>query len=322
MTRVGIVGCGGMGGVHGNQYAKMPDVALAAYDRDPEKLKTYGGRFGCQTKASFDELVGWADVVDVCLPTDLHLEHGLRAIAAGKAVFMEKPMAPDAAGCESLIEAADRAGVPLMPGHVVRFFPEYEAAHKQVTSGQIGDPAAARLRRGGRAPRGADDWFMDPERSGGVLLDLAIHDFDWLRWTLGEPTSVFSRSVMWQGGSKGLADYALTTLTFSSGAVAHVESTWMDPSGFRTTFEVCGSGGMIEHDSRWTGVLRTHTADGTSAESPMSGFDDPYYREIRGFLDAVSTGGPVPISAADGFAAVRISLAAVRSAREGSVVAL
>jgi predicted dehydrogenase len=309
-----------MGSVHASQYAKMPEVELAAYDRNAEKLARYCERTGARPMESYDALTAWADVVDVCLPTDLHLEHGLRAIAAGRAVFMEKPMASDLAGCEALIEAAAKACAPLMPGHVVRFFPEYEAAHRQVVSGQIGEPAAARLRRGGRAPKGSDDWFLDRQRSGGVLLDLAIHDFDWLRWTLGEAKSVYARSVIWTGAGAGGADYALTTLSLASGAVAHVESTWMDPSGFRTALEVCGRGGMIEHDSRWTGVLRTHTPDGSVAESPMACQDDPYYREIRGFLDAVASGGPVPVPPEDGLAAVRLSLAAVRSAREGRVV--
>ncbi|PMZ00384.1 gfo/Idh/MocA family oxidoreductase, partial [Pseudomonas sp. FW306-02-F02-AB] len=88
-----------------------------------------------------------------------------------------------------------------------------------------------------------------------------IHDFDWLRWTLGEVKSLYSRSVQARHGEG--PDYCLTTLTFESGAIAHVESTWMDPSGFRTTFEVAGSAGLIQHDSRETSSLRTHTIGGS-----------------------------------------------------------
>src|SRR5688572_21354255 len=113
------------------------------------------------------------------------------------------------------------------------------------------------MRRGGGQPKGEGMWFRDYERSGGVLLDLAVHDFDWLRWTLGEISQVYSRSLGITRGSG--PDYALTTLSFASGAVAHVESTWMDPSGFRVAVEVAGSEGIIEYDSRLTPSLRTHT---------------------------------------------------------------
>src|SRR5204863_4959008 len=143
-------------------------------------------------------------------------------------------------------DAAAKANVPLMPGQVVRFFAEYATGNRLVKEGKVGKPAAARTRRGGLAPMGSHGWFQDYQRSGGVLLDLAVHDFDWLRWTLGEVKHLYSRSV--GVATDGGPDYALTVLTFESGAVAHVESTWMDPSGFRTAFEVCGSEGMIQFD--------------------------------------------------------------------------
>ena len=214
-----------------------------------------------------------------------------------------------------------------MPGQVVRYFPEFRKGHALVRDGKVGKPAAAHTRRGGLAPRGgAGDWFMDHARSGGVLLDLAIHDFDWLRWTLGEVTSVYSRSVGAQTGSG--ADYALTTLAFDDGAVAQVEATWMDPSGFRTTFEVCGSEGMIEYDSRNTPTLRTHIGppkEGQPArrggnEAPLLPSDDPYYHQLKGFLDAVRTGTPPPVTGFDGLMAVSIGLAAIESAKTGHAI--
>lgn len=159
---------------------------------------------------------------------------------------------------------------------------------------------------------------MDHRRSGGVLIDLAVHDFDWLRWTLGEVEHLYARSV----GSKTMQgpDYALTTLTFDSGAVAHVEATWMDPSGFRTTFEVCGSGGMVEFDSRTTASLRTHLPSGSRGESNLSPLDDPYYGELRGFTDAVKAGSTPPVTAYDGLMALSIALTAFESAATGKVL--
>jgi predicted dehydrogenase len=124
------------------------------------------------------------------------------------------------------------------------------------------------------------------------------------------------------GAEKGFGpDYALTTLTFDSGAVAHVESTWMDPSGFRVTFEVCGSDGMIEYDSRTAAALRTHTAGGTRLESPLAAEDDPYLKQLKDFVRACQNDGPGAVSGYDGFMALSISVAALRSARTGEVVA-
>jgi predicted dehydrogenase len=307
-----------MGNVHARQYRKMNDVELSFIDRDPVRVGEFTERWEAIPCDSLEALISKVDVVDVCLPTDLHLETALKAIAAGRAVFMEKPITRTLDEARQLRDAAAMANVPVMPGQVVRFFPDFAQGAKLVKSGAIGTPAAARTRRGGKAPGGSGGWFMDHSRSGGVLLDLAIHDFDWLRWTLGEVKSLYSRSVAIDKGTG--PDYALTTLTFDSGAVAHVESTWMDPSGFRTSFEVAGSEGLIQHDSRSNVALRTVTTDGSAAETPASDLDDPYYQELRAFLDAVSAGTPPPVTCEDGLRALSIALAAIQSAKTRQVV--
>ncbi len=312
--KVGILGVGGMGNVHARQYAKMPDVELTAFDVNTEKLESYCKNWSLKPAASKEELLKSSDIVDICLPTDLHLELGLEAIACAKALFMEKPMASSVAECAKLIEAAEKANVPFMPGQVVRFFPEFKAARKIVVDGGIGKPAAARTRRGGKAPAGEGGWFKDFARSGGILLDLAVHDFDWLRWTLGEVSLVYSVSAAHHRELPGV-DYALTTLSFDSGAVAHVEASWMDPAGGRVTFEVCGSEGMLEYDSRIALSLRTSTASGSVTESPLSPTDDPYYQQLRSFVDAVKNNTPPLVTGFDGLMAVSIAEAAIESSK-------
>lgn len=331
--RVGILGLGGMGTVHMRQYTRMPDVEVLAFDADPSRCEA-ASALGVSLCPSPEDLVQRADVVDVCVTTDLHHKFGMNAIASGKAVFMEKPIALTLEEAVELMSAADKAKVPFTVGLVVRYFPEFAHANAVVRSGSIGDPAAVRTRRGGVAPRGSRDWFMNHERSGGVLVDLAIHDFDWLRWTLGDVKTLYARSV---GAAKRSGpDYALTTLTFDSGCVGHVEATWMDPAGFRVTFEVCGSEGMIQYDSRLTATLRTSLAQPAdpaandpraarnnrsgAAEAPLAPHDDPYYRELKAFVDAVRTGNPPPVTAYDGVMALSIGLAALESARTGRAV--
>ncbi len=316
--KVGILGAGGMGNVHARQYAKMPDVELSFFDPDAERTDAYVKQWSVNPATSVEDLISRSDIVDICLPTDLHEDLSLQAIAAGKALFVEKPLAGNLAACRRIIDAASSAGVTLGVGQVVRFFPEFETGNRIVKQGGVGTPAAARTRRGGGAPSGKNAWFMNHSRSGGVILDLAIHDFDWLRWTLGEVKHLYARSV---GATTGTGpDYALITLTFDSGAVAHVESTWMDPNGSRTTFEVCGSEGMIEWDSRTNAGLRTKTDGPEIRETPLAPMDDPYYKELRAFVDAVRDKTAPPVTGEDGFMAVSIALAAIHSAKTGEVV--
>lgn len=322
--RIAIVGAGGMGNVHARHHRNIPQTQTAVFDPDTGRRDAVADRWNIGKQDSFENVLAWADIVDLCVPTPLHLDLGLKAIAAGKAVLIEKPLAGTVADASKLLAAAAKVGVPLMPAHVVRFFPEFRRGHEMVKAGAVGRPAAARTRRGGGMPKGAGLWFSDHSQSGGTILDLAIHDFDWLRWTLGEVKSVYARSIGIQRGSG--PDYSLTTLAFDSGAVAHVEGTWMDPSGFRTAFEVCGDGGMIEFDSRQTPTLRTHRSneDGslqsTAAEGPLESKDDPYFGELSGFVEAVRKGTPPPVSGHDGLMAVSIAEAALESARTGKVV--
>ena len=323
--RVGVVGVGGMGTVHARKYTLMDDVELFAFDLNPDKLDVYCSQFKAKPTASLAELIKTVDAVDVCTPTDAHRDVALEAIAAGKPVLVEKPMARTVEQCAELVDAAKKSGVLMMPGQVVRFFPEFAAAHKAVKEGKIGKPAAVRMRRGGRSPKGTDLWFHDHERSGGILLDLAVHDFDWLLWTIGDVESVFSRSVRLGktvAGAEMDGDHALTTLKFVNGCVGHVETTWLDPSGFRTTLEVCGSEGMLEYDSRDVATLRVHTAAGSRQESNLGYTDDPFYSELRAFLDAVQGKQGLPVSPEDGMKAVAIARAAIESAKSGKAVSL
>jgi len=316
--KVGVVGTGGMGNVHARQYRKMSGIELGYFERSPARGDSFRSRWDGQLCESIEALLEWADVVDICLPTDVHPEFAHKVIAAGKPLFLEKPVARTIPEAQAIVDAAAAAGVPLMIGHVVRYFPEFALGRQMVLNGSVGKPAAIRTRRGGPAPKGSSGWFMDHRRSGGVLLDLAIHDFDWLQWTFGKVKFLYSRSLSAQTGQG--PDYALTTLTFESGAVAHVEATWMDPGGFRTYFDIAGSDGLLEFDSRKTPALKTVTTESTFLEPSVAPHEDPYYLELSGFLNAARNGSGMPITGEDGLAALRISLAAIESAHSGKVV--
>jgi predicted dehydrogenase len=134
-----------------------------------------------------DDLLGACDVVDVCAPTHLHREVVEATAAAGRPVICEKPLARTVEDGEAMIAACRAAGVPLFVAHVVRYINEYVAAKEAVEAGRVGRLAVVRLRRESSRPnKPADHWFFDPGKSGGMMMDLLVHDYDYARYLAGD----------------------------------------------------------------------------------------------------------------------------------------
>ncbi len=185
------------------------------------------------------------DVIVVATPTDTHAHLVATAARAGCHVFCEKPLGRTAAEAAESLAVCEQAGVKLSVGHVVRYFPAYARIAEMVKSGQIGPPGLAKCQRVSGPPGAAGEWYADASRSGGLLLDMGVHDFDWLRWCLGpvqRVSAVTSRSDLGQA--------AMVVLAHASGAISVVELSWMDPGGFATSVEVSGPNGLVRHDSR------------------------------------------------------------------------
>ncbi len=327
MLRVGIVGAGFMATLHAAGWAKTPACLAAIYSNVPEKARQLAHEYGTQAADSLDALIDGVDIVDICTPTHLHYEMVLRAAAAGKHIVCEKPLARTVDQAEQMITGCRHAGVKLLVGHVVRFFPEYAQAKMIVDRGEIGRVGVVRLRRVSSLPTWSEDnWLMDEEKSGGMLLDLMIHDFDYARWVAGEVESVFARNVR-RALPGEPRDYALVILRHTSGALSHVEGGWAYPPGmFRTALEIAGSGGLIEHPSGSSVPLQINLMETGKAKasgvptSPLT--EDPYVTEIKHFYDVIANDSEPRVTAADGLAALRIALAAIESAQTGQRVIL
>ncbi len=186
------------------------------------------------------------DIVDVCVPTFLHKSYVMKAADAGKHVICEKPLARSLEDAREMLDYCREKDVRLFVGHVLRFFPEYREAKALVDQGAIGDVAVVRTTRGGGFPMAWNNWYADFQNSGGLVLDMIIHDFDFLRWCFGEVERVYAKSLFGRG-HYGM-DYALVTLRFASGVIAHVEGTWAHES-FSMKFELAGKSGIIDYDS-------------------------------------------------------------------------
>jgi predicted dehydrogenase len=316
MFKIGIVGAGRLSRVHIRHLSRLQDISFVVMDRHFERAQELATECGGLAVASFDQLLENSDAIDVITPNDTHAEFAVKAIEAGKHTFIEKPLEISTAAARPILDAASNSQATVTVGHVVRYFAMYKRAHDTVKSGSIGTPAAIRMTRGGGMPGGEGGWFGDHKRSGGVFIDLAVHDFDWLLWTIGNVKEVYAKSV---GAKTDFGpDYGLATLTFENGCVAHVESTWMDPSESRTAFEVCGSDGMLEYDSRNNATIRS----GNKLEQNHLPDDDPFYQQLRDFVSCAREGKPAPITVQDAFNALAIGEACLQSAKSGMPVFL
>lgn len=324
--RVGVVGAGFMGETHLTGWA-AEGIPAFVYDVDPARASAVAARTGARATGSLGELLAGADVVDVCTATHRHREVAIAAAQAGRHVICEKPLARTLEDGAAILAACRRAGVRLFVAHVVRWFPEYERAHREVADGRIGDPAVLRLKRASFRPRHpAGHWFFDPARSGGMVVDLMIHDFDFARWIAGDVVAVHCRSLGVDRPDLGV-DHAYALLTHASGAISHVTGSWAyPPPTFRTALEIAGSHGLIEYDSAVAPsivpYLHSPGGDGAGAVglpgSPTA--EDPYRLELREFHRAIRDDVEARVTAEDGLEALRIALAADESARTGRVV--
>ncbi|MFI1677855.1 Gfo/Idh/MocA family protein [Streptomyces sp. NPDC020607] len=328
---IGLLGAGGIARAHLPGWLALgARVSVYTVDGSADKLASEYAERGHDVRAvdHLDTLLAEAGAVDICTPTPTHKDLALAAVAAGRHVVCEKPLALTARDAEEIGAAADAAGVRLHPAHVVRYFPAYAALHKAVTRGDLGELAVLRFTRGGARPQWAP-WFGDPAKSGGVIMDLMVHDIDIARWLAGDVVRVHARTrgVEHATGAPPEVVTASAVLTHASGAVSHINGLWGLPDQpFRTTFRVAGADGLLHHDSTAVPGFRI-TAQGVRAAnegiptSPMT--ESPFLTELREFAATWQDGGPEPrVSTRDGIEAVRIAEAAVESSRTGRVVEL
>jgi len=332
MRQIAIVGAGTIGEVHAQSVARIAGASLAAVcDPRLERARQVAAPEGARVFASLDELIKspavWAevDVVLVCVPTYLHEDIVMKAAAGGKSVFCEKPLSLTDASAERMIAACEVAGVALGVGHVVRFFPEYQALLRTLSSGGIGEVGTVRTFRGGSFPVAWDNWYADEARSGGILVDLLIHDLDFVDSQIDPIASLFVRRL--EPEQRQQRDYALVIGRLQHGGLLHMEATWAHASGFRYGFEVAGRTGLVDFNSDKVRPLHLMTrarAGGggepgvTVPESPLS--ESPYQVELAAFLAALERGEAVPVDGRAARRALALSLAAVRSARSGCPV--
>ncbi|GAB6928674.1 Gfo/Idh/MocA family oxidoreductase [Paenibacillus sp. JCM 10914] len=324
---IAIIGCGTMGMTHALNLAKLPGVTLTAVvDTNVQRAERAAARTGARWYTDVDALLEaeQLETVLVCVPTDLHKPFVLKLAERGLHVICEKPAALSSEDALEMKEACEKHGVRLFIGHVVRFFPNYQDAYAKANSGQIGIPRMAHLKRYGSYPKGMDAWYHDASRSGGVILDLMIHDIDFACWLFGAAESVYATLV--ERGEPAV-EYAQVTIQFKNRAIANLTGYWGYPGSFTTQFEVSGDQGIVRFDSNQAQSLDIKLAAGAADEQasavqvPSSpSLHDPYYYEVEHFIECIRSGGEPLVSIDDAAYAVTIARAAEQSAQTGQPV--
>lgn len=329
--KIGVIGAGRIGKLHAeNLVHRIPDAEVSAIaDVVPQAAQTTAAHLGIPVAtADYHDLLNDPniDAVAICSATDTHARIIIEAAEAGKHIFCEKPVDHDLAKIDAALAAVAKAGVKLQVGFNRRFDPNFRAVREAIVSGKIGDPHIVRITSRDPAPPPVEYIKV----SGGIFLDMTIHDFDMIRFLIDSPvTEVFAAgSVLVDPaiGAAGDVDTAVITLRFENGAIGTIDNSRKAVYGYDQRVEVFGSKGAISAENNTPS--RTTLSDGSGVHSPqplhffLERYNDAYVLELQAFIDAVKHNTVTPVSGDDGRAPVVIGLAAWKSLRENRPVKL
>ncbi len=316
---VGVLGCGRIGRIHlANITSSVPELAVrTVHDVVPEAAMSAAEEYGIPRVAGdvFEVLTAPdVDAVLICTSTDTHATLIADAAAAGRAVFCEKPIAMDLETIDAALAAVERAGVALQVGFNRRFDLPFRTIRDQVAAGAVGQVETVRITSRDPEPPPLD--YV--RRSGGIFMDMMIHDFDMIRYLTGSEIVEVNATgaVLVDAGfaEAGDVDTAIVTLTLANGALGVIENSRRAVYGYDQRVEVFGSEGMLSNPNAVVHPVRRTGARGSWGAPGYPGFvaryADSYVVEMKEFAAALLNGTPTPVTGADGRAPCVAGLAA------------
>lgn len=274
----------------------------------------------------FNELlaVPEVDAVVICSPTDTHADYVVKAAKAGKQIFCEKPLDLSLDRVREVLKIVDENEVKLMLGFNRRFDPEFKKIRQLVENGAVGDVHIVKITS--RDPGPPPVSYI--KVSGGMFLDMTIHDFDMARYISGKQVKeVFAKGTVKvdpEIGKAGDIDTAVITLTFEDDTMAVIDNCRKAVYGYDQRLEVFGNKGMAQAENNFPNNHKLYTKSGVSGDLPLHFFleryDASYNLEMREFIDALVSGGDMPVDGNDGLLSIAIGLAAKKSVEEGRPV--
>ncbi len=329
-VRIGVLGCGRIGRMHAELLARrVPGAACAGvFDVVTEAATDVSDQLGVVCFGSPGELIASneVDAVAICTSTDTHVDLIEAAAEAGKPILCEKPVSLDLAAIDRAAAAVARSGVLFQVGFNRRFDPSHAEVRHRVESGDVGRVEMVRITSRDPAPPP----IAYIERSGGIFLDMSIHDFDMARFVTGSDVeSVFATGAVRVDpaiGAAGDLDTVVVVLTHTDGTITTIDNSRRAVYGYDQRVEVFGSEGMALSDNPLATTTVFRGADGAEASALPWFFLDryipSYLAEWEAFVAAVRGAGPSLVGMRDGREPLLIGLAAILSRREGRTVAL
>jgi len=329
-VRVGVIGAGRIGKIHaGNIATRIPSATLVAVaDVNAKAAEELGAKWNAKAVADYHKILDDRRIqaVAICSSTDTHAKIVQEAAAAGKHIFCEKPIDHTLEKIDAALAAVNKAGVKLQIGFNRRFDSNFKKVRELVASGKIGQPHILRITSRDPAPPPIEYVKV----SGGIFLDMTIHDFDMARYLMGsEVTQVFvAGGVMVDPkiGEAGDLDTAITTLWFANGAIGTIDNSRQAVYGYDQRVEVLGSEGMAAVSNNLPDTHVYSNRDGVQSSKPLYFFLERYtesfVNEMSEFIESVGSNTPTPVTGADGRAPVVIGMAALKSYKENRPVKL
>ncbi|MBO5725858.1 MAG: Gfo/Idh/MocA family oxidoreductase [Clostridia bacterium] len=292
MLKVGVLGVGGISGAHIPAWPRIEGAKLVALcDIRPERLEKYKDS-GYHLYTSYEDMIANEDldVIDICLPTYLHVEYSIKAMEKGMHVICEKPISLNRDDVKRVYDVAEKNNVKFMVAHVLRFWNEYVFIKDLVDSGKYGKLLNGHVERMGDTPKWSwDGWMTDPERSGLVPFDLHIHDLDWLIYTFGAPKDISVRRIQ-----KNNNDYMSGTYEYDDFYIT-AQSAWYAGKfrftyGFRFLFEQAlvelknGELTVYQGDCQTIHVNNEPEGGEACINLPAT---DAYFEEIKYFTECI-----------------------------------
>lgn len=329
--KLGVIGLGRMGRVYARAIASQVAGAGLYAVAEPDPLaRAAAAELGLsQVFGAAEDLLALPeiDAVVIATPSSTHSDLVIAAARAGKAIFCEKPLALTIEATQAALKAVEQAGVPLQVGFMRRFDAAYQKAKAMIDEGAIGRPTT--FKAIGRDPFCPRPEFANPAYSGGLIIDMAIHDFDLARWLVGsevERVSSEGRLLVCEAlKAVGDIDNAVVNLRFASGAIGNVEVSRNAFYGYDIRTEVLGSEGAVAVGGfQHTPVLLLTRTGARHDVTPylMERFGEAYAAQLRHFVECLRTGQPPSVGGADALAALAIGVAATRSHETGRAVAV
>lgn len=328
--KIGIIGIGRMGQIHlDNLMQKFSEVEVVAISDINEEARQWAEKYTISKFYSdYQDLISDQEVntVVICSPTNQHAENIIAAAQAGKNIFCEKPMDLSIQTATKVLQIVEKAGVKFMLGFNRRFDPNFMKIKGLIEEGKVGDPQIVKITSRDPAPPPID--YI--KSSGGMFLDMTIHDFDMARFMVSSKViSIFAvgRNLVDPNiGIAGDIDTAVVTITFDSGAIATIDNSRQAVYGYDQRLEVFGSEGMAGTENNKSDNHYYYNKKGQSESLPLYFFMDryilSYFNEIKAFIDCIVHDEVPKVGGQDGLISLAMGWAANTSMRENRVVML